>query len=146
MKFVILAPTNSLVLQLQMKKVNKNTLSLTIHGAHRRIVLQYLETMSNDRPDDTPPRSIVDPNEYRYGDRSEVRTPPLLSPRSKKSDILLQPDYQKQNGSIIHGDDLINGEDADSNVQEGMRSELGEPLPIVRFYSTSIPTLPYTLQ
>jgi hypothetical protein len=96
-----------------------------------------------DEPDNSPPRSMVDPAEYRSKSgsvRNGARSPPIYSPapRSKNSDALLDlanspMSYTNRNGAIaveahVHHDD----EDADSNVQDGLRSEAGETiLPVV---------------
>ncbi|GLB45071.1 hypothetical protein LshimejAT787_1901490 [Lyophyllum shimeji] len=101
-------------------------------------VLQYLEGMSRegDEPDNTPPRSIVDPTEFRSQVGSpRVRSPNIHSPapRSKTSEALLDlanspMSYTNRNGgNAIPNDD---NEDADSNVQEGRTSEAGDILPV----------------
>lgn len=77
-------------------------------------VLKYLESMSQDNPDYTPPRSVIDAAEYR-STRSAIRSPPL-SPRSLRSG----------NRALSAHDDDINGEDVDSNIQEGRSSEIGD--------------------
>lgn len=88
-----------------------------------------------EEPDNTPPRSLVDPDEFERPEsiRNGARSPPIYSPvpRSKASDTLLNPGMAgmfsprkdfKDNGFVeeIHGDDV------NSNVQDGVRSELGE--------------------
>lgn len=71
-------------------------------------------TQEGEEPDNTPPRSVIDSAEYR-SNRSAVRSPPY-SPRSLRNG----------NGALsVHNDD-INGEDADSNIQEGRTSEIGD--------------------
>lgn len=88
-----------------------------------------------EEPDDTPPRSMADPDEYERPEsiRNGIRSPQVYSPvpRSKASDTLLntgmagmfspRKDF-KTNGLV----EEINGEDASSNIQDGVRSELGE--------------------
>ncbi|KAG6861467.1 hypothetical protein C0995_016246 [Termitomyces sp. Mi166 len=98
-------------------------------------VLRYLEGMSRegDEPDNTPPRSLVDPDEFRSKVSSpRARSPPQVqSPatRSRKSETLLDPSksplsYAKNNGgrAVPHDDDV------DSNVQEGRTSEAGDTM------------------
>ncbi|KAF8069975.1 hypothetical protein FPV67DRAFT_1485683, partial [Lyophyllum atratum] len=107
-------------------------------------VLQYLEGMSRegDEPDNTPPRSVVDPSEFRSRAGSpRVRSPGVISgvlspaPRSKTSEALLDlanspMSYTNRNGGkAIHNDD---NDDADSNIQEGRRSEAGDTILPVR--------------
>ncbi|KAF9527379.1 hypothetical protein CPB83DRAFT_768808 [Crepidotus variabilis] len=99
-------------------------------------VLSFLEGMyrEGEEPDNTPPRSLADPDDYQgkaESVRSGGRTPQLYSPvpRSKASETLLNTGGMfsprkdvKVNGLIQE----VRDDDADSNVQEGMRSELGE--------------------
>ncbi|RDB16930.1 hypothetical protein Hypma_002398 [Hypsizygus marmoreus] len=100
-------------------------------------VLDYLEGMSREGVDNTPPRSIVDTNEYRSKAGSpRVRSPQLLSPaaRSKQSDALLDlgnspMSYTNRNGANA---EHHNDGDADSNAQEGRTSEAGETILPVR--------------
>lgn len=104
-------------------------------------VLNYLEGMSRegDEPDNTPPRSMVDPSEYRSkAGSNRVRSPPIHSPapRSKTSEALLElanspMSYTNRNGIHAAPNDDDDG-DADSNIQDGLRSEAGETiLPVV---------------
>ncbi|KAG6829480.1 hypothetical protein H0H92_004361 [Tricholoma furcatifolium] len=97
-------------------------------------VLQYLESMSRegDEPDNTPPRSLVDPDETRSKLGSpRTRSPRIHSPlaRSKVNDLPSSPmSHASRNGGppIPPHDD-----DVDSNIQEGRTSEDGdEPLPV----------------
>ena len=91
---------------------------------------------SEDGGPESPPRSMIDHEEYRSrGDsaRSGGQTPRVLSPAPPS----------KGGGSLLNGNGYLHFEtksnghyedehgDADSNVQEGMRSELGE-IPVVR--------------
>ncbi|KDR75025.1 hypothetical protein GALMADRAFT_268571 [Galerina marginata CBS 339.88] len=100
-------------------------------------VLSFLEGMARegDEPDNSPPRSMADPDEYRKPEsiHNGRHTPQIYSPapRSKASDTLINPGagiYSPRNGvkAINHVEEVDN-EDADSNIQEGIRSELGEP-------------------
>lgn len=79
-------------------------------------VMKYLESMSREgeEPDTTPPRSLIDSAEYR-STRSALRSPPY-SPRS----------LNNGNGTRVLYCEDFNGEDADSNVQEGRTSEIGD--------------------
>lgn len=100
------------------------------------IVLNYLEGMSRegDEVDDSPPASIAGgykskgPASQRNGGSN------LYSPKSHNSDVLLHDlakspvDYGMRHGNDAADDD----DDADSNEQNGLRSELGEALPVVR--------------
>lgn len=80
--------------------------------------------MSQEGPDYDPPRSVIDSMEYR-SNRSAVRSPPL-SPRS----------FQDGHQALSGHDDDINGDDIDSNFQEGRTSEIGDMGPTVRLLST----------
>ncbi|KAG6876929.1 hypothetical protein C0992_011333 [Termitomyces sp. T32_za158] len=85
-----------------------------------------------DEPDNTPPRSLVDPEEFRSKVGSpRVHSPSIHSPaaRSKRSETLLDAlkspkSYTKQNGSQV----VPHDDDADSNVQEGRTSEAGDTM------------------
>jgi hypothetical protein len=70
--------------------------------------------MSQEGPDCAPPRSVIDSAEYR-STRSAMRSPPL-SPRSLRNG----------NEFLSPHDDDIDGEDANSNIQEGRSSEIGD--------------------
>ncbi|KAF5376295.1 hypothetical protein D9615_008539 [Tricholomella constricta] len=94
-------------------------------------VLRYLEGMDSDVPDNTPPRSLVDAEEFRSKLGSpRVRSPGFHSPapRSKTSEALVDlanspMSFTNMNGgNAIHNDD----DDVDSNVQVGRTSEAGE--------------------
>jgi len=99
-------------------------------------VLSFLEGMARegDEPDNSPPRSMADPDEYRSkaeSIRNGTRSPQIYSPapRSKASETLLNPGgmFSPRNG--VKSNKLIeevHGDDADSNVQDGVRSEIGE--------------------
>lgn len=88
--------------------------------------MKYLQSMTREgeEPDNTPPRSVIESAEYR-SNRSEVRSPPY-SHRSLRNG----------NGALSAHDDDINGEDADSNFQEGRTSDLGEHNLGVRLFVT----------
>ncbi|KJA20070.1 hypothetical protein HYPSUDRAFT_838373 [Hypholoma sublateritium FD-334 SS-4] len=96
-------------------------------------VLTFLMGMQDDRPNNTPPRSMADPDEYasKAGSiNSGTRTPQQLfspAPRSKISDILLDPPLSR-NGlkAPSHIEEVDERDDVNSNVQVGTRSELGE--------------------
>lgn len=93
-----------------------------------------------EEPDYTPPRSMVDPDEFSNRSKAEsvrsgVRSPVIHSPapRSKASETLLNNGGMfsprkdaKTNGFIQE----LRDDDLDSNVQEGMRSELGEMMTV----------------
>lgn len=94
-----------------------------------------------EEPDNAPPRSVADASEFRSrAESARSRSPRIYSPapKSKASVTLIGPNgfpqaHAQRNGSNINGDhDDIVGEDADSNVQEGVRSEVGEMIPAVR--------------
>ncbi|KAG6865522.1 hypothetical protein C0991_001843 [Blastosporella zonata] len=89
-----------------------------------------------DEPDNTPPRSLVDPDEFRSKAGSpRTRSPRIQSPvaRSKNNESLLDHvnppiSYTNRNGGQV----IPHDDDADSNVQEGRTSEAGESaLPLV---------------
>ena len=93
--------------------------------------------MHQAEPYQTPPRSVLELDGYAKPpsavNGNGRQTPQAYSPaqRSKASDTLINPGFGlfsphslvKTNGHIE-----LDNEDADSNVQEGMRSELGEPI------------------
>ena len=101
----------------------------------------FLEGMAKEgeEPDNTPPRSVADPDDYvtkAESVRNGTRSPQIYSPapRSKVSDTILgagggtplfgNREEVKSNGH--HND--IHDDDADSNVQEGIRSEMGDAM------------------
>lgn len=92
-------------------------------------VLNYLEGMSRegDEVDNTPPRSMYDPTEYR-SKAGTARTGPM-SPR------LYSPVPKSRNGGTlldVAREQDERDDDVDSNIQEGRRSEAGETaLPVV---------------
>jgi hypothetical protein len=105
------------------------------------IVLNYLEGMSKegDEPDNTPPRSLVDPSEYPRRAGSERNGNGALyspAPRSQRSDALQDlanspVTYTNRNGNGVQ---LPREDDDDvaSDIQEGVRSEVGDTiLPVV---------------
>jgi hypothetical protein len=103
--------------------------------------------MAGEEPDDAPPRSVADANELRSrAESARSRSPRVYSPapKSKASATLIDPNgfatsYPPRTGSKVNvGCDDVAGDDADSNVQEGMRSEVGETIPFVRLESTSL--------
>jgi hypothetical protein len=83
------------------------------------LVLKYLESMSQEALEWDPPRSVIDSLEYE-SNKSAVRSPPL-SPRN--------PQHVDRALSAHHDD--INGDDIDSNFQEGRTSEIGDMGPNV---------------
>ncbi len=95
-------------------------------------VLSYLEQMRE--PDNTPPRSLADPDEYMNRlepIRNGVRSPPMFSPppRSKASDTLLNTGgmFSPRKGSKYNGfveEVEVEVDDVNSNAQDGVRSEL----------------------
>ncbi|KAH0589652.1 hypothetical protein H2248_005382 [Termitomyces sp. 'cryptogamus'] len=98
-------------------------------------VLRYLEGMSRegDEPDNTPPRSLADADEFRSKVGSPRARSPLQVPspaaRSRKSETLLNPvkspmSYAKHQGSQVS----LHDDDADSNAQEGRTSEAGDTM------------------
>ncbi|KIM45431.1 hypothetical protein M413DRAFT_66595 [Hebeloma cylindrosporum] len=101
------------------------------------LVRMFLEGMAKEgeEPDNTPPRSVADPDDYVKNAES-VRSPQIYSPapRSRASDTILggaggtplfgNREEVKSNGR--HND--IYDDDADSNVQEGVRSEMGDAI------------------
>ncbi|KAF9482263.1 hypothetical protein BDN70DRAFT_829667 [Pholiota conissans] len=95
-------------------------------------VLKFLAGMASDTPDNTPPRSMADPDEYpRKAEsiRNGTRSPQLFSPtpRSAISGSLLElPLHANGSKAPSHVEDLHEGEDAHSDVQVGERSELGD--------------------
>ncbi|KAG6856287.1 hypothetical protein H0H87_005770 [Tephrocybe sp. NHM501043] len=98
-----------------------------------------------DEPDNTPPRSLVDPDEFRSKTGSpRTRSPRIQSPiaRSKTGETLLDlansPMSYRDGGEAIPHDD----DDADSNVQEGRTSEAGDTILPVREPSRNDPPGP----
>jgi len=112
------------------------------------LVFQYLQGIdkAGEDLDNDPPRSVADANESRSraaSTRSGARSPQIYSPapKSKASGTLIGPNgfgtsYQRAGSKVNAGHNA--GDDVDSNVQEGVRSELGEMVPFVRFQSTSL--------
>jgi len=105
------------------------------------LVRMFLEGMAKEgeEPDNTPPRSVADPNDYikrAESVRNDTRSPRIYSPapRSNTSNTILRAaggtplfgmrEEVKSNGR--HND--VYDDDADSNVQEGVRSEMGDAL------------------
>ncbi|PFH52095.1 hypothetical protein AMATHDRAFT_57984 [Amanita thiersii Skay4041] len=91
-------------------------------------VLRYLETMSREgqQPDCSPPKSIIDADDYRNlvgspksGRRSQLTT----STRSRNGDDR----RLNMSGAMMQHPEDEEADDADSNVQQGLRSEAGEP-------------------
>jgi hypothetical protein len=84
--------------------------------------MKYLQGMTRqgEEPDNRPPRSVLDSAEYR-SNMSAVRSPPS-SPGS----------LGNGNGHMSLHNGGIDGEDADSNFQEGRTSEIGDLEPAVR--------------
>lgn len=85
-----------------------------------------------DQPDNSPPRSLVDPTEFRSNVGSpRARSALLLSPGRGTNDLPLigSPKGPANYVPVNNGNDY---DDVESNVQEGMRSEAGETiLPVV---------------
>lgn len=106
-------------------------------------VLQFLHGMAQgEEPDDTPPLSLVDPDEFERAKsiRNGARSPQIYSPapRSKTSETLLNTGMAgmlspRKDFKIQDLVEEVNGDDANSNVQDGIRSELGE-MKAVRCY------------
>jgi hypothetical protein len=103
--------------------------------------------MAGEEPDDAPPRSVADASEFRNrAESARSKSPPIYSPapKSKASATLLGPNgfgtsHQQRTGSRVNaGRDDVAGDDVDSNVQEGVRSEVGEIIPLVRLKLTSL--------
>ena len=96
--------------------------------------------MAGEEPDDAPPRSVADASELRNrAESARSRSPQIYSPapKSKASATLIDPNsfgtsHPRTGSKVNVGRDGIAGDDADSNVQEGMRSEVGEAIPSVR--------------
>ncbi|KIL66325.1 hypothetical protein M378DRAFT_186118 [Amanita muscaria Koide BX008] len=82
---------------------------------------RYLESMckQGEEPDLTPPRSIIDAEEYRNLIASPRSIQYTSSARSKSGD-----DAARSNADRINEEDV---EDVESNVQQGLRSENGDP-------------------
>lgn len=111
----------------------------------------FLEGMAKEgeEPDNTPPRSVADPDDYvkrTESIRNDTRSPQIYSPapRSKVSDTILgagggtplfgNREEVKSNGR--HND--IYDDDADSNVQEGIRSEMGDAMMVCNSLGLSL--------
>lgn len=104
------------------------------------LVRMFLEGMEKEgeEPDNTPPRSLADPDDY-VNKAESVRTGTRIyspAPRSKVSDTILgagggtplfgNREEVRSNGR--HNDN--HDDDVDSNVQEGVRSEMGDAMVI----------------
>ena len=103
--------------------------------------------MAGEELDNTPPRSVADASELRSrAESARSRSPRIYSPapKSKASATLIGPNgfgtsHPQRTGSNVNaGRDDVAGDDVDSNVQEGVRSEVGEMIPIVRYKPTSL--------
>jgi len=80
-----------------------------------------------EEPDTSPPRSLVDADDYRSRISARTRSPIAHSPAPLPKSPMIYP-----NGQNKHDEEH---DDADSNVQDGVRSEMGETvLPIVRVF------------
>ncbi|TFK74048.1 hypothetical protein BDN72DRAFT_122178 [Pluteus cervinus] len=92
-------------------------------------VLRYLEGMSKEGPDDAPPRSMVDPDEFKSRGGSALSGP--MSPRMQASNSKSrngQSALSRQiEGPIPEGGS--DDDDGDSNIQVGRRSEDGRQVP-----------------
>ncbi|KAF8176804.1 hypothetical protein BJ912DRAFT_1133217 [Pholiota molesta] len=88
--------------------------------------------MADDTPDNTPPRSIADPDEYPRKPesvRNGSRTPQVFSPtpRSRINESLLElPPQGNGSRAPSHVGEIYEGDDAHSNIQVGERSEMGD--------------------
>ena len=100
--------------------------------------------MAGEEPDNDPPRSVADASEVRSrAESARSRSPPIYSPapKSKASATLIGPNGfgtslpQRTGSKVNAGRDDEAGDDVDSNVQDGVRSEVGEMVPLVRFKS-----------
>lgn len=111
------------------------------------LVYQFLQgmAMAGEEPDNDPPRSVADASELRNrAESAHSRSPPIYSPapKSKASATLIGPNgfgtsHPQRTGSKDNaGRDDVAGDDVDSNVQDGVRSEVGEMIPLVRFKLT----------
>ncbi|KAH6914507.1 hypothetical protein BKA70DRAFT_668464 [Coprinopsis sp. MPI-PUGE-AT-0042] len=82
-------------------------------------VMRYFQSMSGtDEPTNSPPRSMVGGEDYRSNvSQSRVRSP------NPKSNVTANGNGHAANGHIEEED----ADDGDSNVQQGERSELGDP-------------------
>ena len=103
--------------------------------------------IAGEEPDNAPPRSVADASELRSrAESARSRSPPIYSPapKSKASATLIGPNgfgtsYPERAGSKINaGRDDVAGDDVDSNVQDGVRSEVGEIVPPVRLQSSRL--------
>ncbi|KAF7361892.1 hypothetical protein MVEN_00533700 [Mycena venus] len=97
-------------------------------------VLSYLEGMSRDGVDDTPPRSIADAEEYQNIGRNGLYSPGARSRTSEALRDLAGSPVSYTNHpppSLIRPTQEDDGDDTDSLEQNGQRSEFGgQPLPI----------------
>ena len=127
-------------------------LSRTIVYVSQFLVLSFLEGIEREGSDvsNTPPRSLVDPNEFPRkpgsalsGARSQLYSP---APRSKASETLLNNGGMFSPRKEFKGADLIQevvDDDAESNVQEGVQTEIGEEMVAVRSkIAICLPILP----
>jgi hypothetical protein len=104
--------------------------------------------MAGEEPDNDPPRSVTDANELRSrAESARSRSPPIYSPapKSKASATLIGPNsfgtgHPQRTGSKVNvgRDDVAGGDDVDSNVQDGVRSEVGELITLVGLKLTSL--------
>lgn len=91
--------------------------------------------MEDDRPNNSPPRSLADAEEYSRnpGSVNGTRTPQQLfspKPQSRISDTLLEPPNKNGFKAPSHIGEVDDRDDVNSNIQVGMRSELGD-MPVV---------------
>ena len=128
-----------------------SSFSNSIYTSNRfsSLVYQFLQGMAiaGEEPDNDPPRSVADASELRSrAESARSRSPPIYSPapKSKASATLIGPNgfglsHPQRTGSQVNaGHDDVVGDDVDSNVQEGVRSEVGEMIPLVRLKLTSL--------
>lgn len=99
-------------------------------------VYQFLQGMAvaGEEPDNAPPRSVADASEFQNRAESARSHSPVIyspAPKSKASVTLIGPNgfgtSHPQRSSKVND---IAGDEVDSNVQEGVRSEVGEIIPL----------------
>ena len=125
-----------------MRKVQLSPSTGPLNSLTYSLVRMFLEGMAKqgEEPDNTPPRSVADPDDYvknAESVRNDTRSPRIYSPapRSNASNAILgtagrTPPFgtREVEGNGRHDD--IYDNDADSNVQEGVRSEMGDAMPV----------------
>ena len=93
----------------------------------RWLVMRYIQSMNSvdGHPDDEPPRSLLGSQDYRSNISHQQS-------RAQKSNHTANGNGHAANGH--HEDE--DADDADSNVQQGERSDIGDPTVSVRCGST----------